>query len=199
MIERITAFKESKPYLPIFVLDEENRVIVVNVNKDENLRAACIRELCEECSSHVHVSSLEIFRSFLLTGGHGPAQMLPRDDPQCGIRLYEEVFGELPLALQQHQPQDEAKIPFASLRIAADAVGNLDDASLLGQGATCEVRKSIYLGTQVAVKRLFLVLHGNVSRDLEREIGMLTMLRHPNIITCYGSILEENRRPCVLL
>ncbi len=52
----------------------------------------------------------------------------------------------------------------------------------------------------MAVKRFF-PLGGN--RDaleaLEREVLILTALRHPNIVQCLGSVLQEGERPCIVL
>jgi tRNA A-37 threonylcarbamoyl transferase component Bud32 len=204
MSQVIEQFKDSSPVCPVFVFDEENRVIVVEWRKsEEEVKAAFVRELGEELAAHVHGHSNDppdIFDSFSLTWSHWPKKVLPRNDPDCCIRMYKCVFGELPVALQKLPKKAVETIgPIASLRIARGALGDLDAAVLLGQGATSEVRKSSYLGTPVAVKRLFVVLQTEMSLGLEREIGILTALRHPNIVTCYGAVLEQNRRPCVVL
>ncbi len=71
----------------------------------------------------------------------------------------------------------------------------------LGQGASCEVLRAHYLGTPVAVKRLHVRLlnDDDASRQFEREVALLTVSAHPNIVQCLGSVMEAGRRPCVVL
>ncbi len=52
----------------------------------------------------------------------------------------------------------------------------------------------------MAVKRFF-PRGGNKDalEALEREVLILTSLRHPNIVQCLGSVLQEGERPCIVL
>jgi serine/threonine protein kinase len=51
---------------------------------------------------------------------------------------------------------------------------------------------------QVAVKR-FIGVAADAALTLEREVLLLTTLRHPNVVQCLGSVMEQSQRPCIVL
>lgn len=55
-------------------------------------------------------------------------------------------------------------------------------AQILGQGASSEVIAGTYLGTQVAVKRFYARASEAAIPLVEREIAILSMVRHPSIV-----------------
>jgi len=64
-----------------------------------------------------------------------------------------------------------------------------DDLELgerIGKGNFGEVYKGTYLGTDVAIKRLFFVDDDFMQKYIEREMDTLTQLNHPNIVQLIG-------------
>ena len=200
VVERVNAHVRERGVLPVLFFDYEGSAAVVSIESrgDTTITLAELEEaFCKQFDkslwrlsvySNQITRRISAFESFVVNG------TLPRNDPDCEKRLYVEIFGELPVAYR-------AKI-FANslcLRIPEAALGDLDSAPLLGQGSTSEVRLCSYLGTRVAAKRLFAVFIAGQCWKLEREIADLGSLRHPNIITCLGASLAQNKRPCVVL
>jgi len=56
----------------------------------------------------------------------------------------------------------------------------------IGKGNFGEVYKGTYLGTDVAIKRLFFVDDDFMQKYIEREMDTLTQLNHPNIVQLIG-------------
>ncbi len=73
---------------------------------------------------------------------------------------------------------------------------------LLGSGASAEVYKGTYRGTEVAVKKL----HKSGSRseeeekmeELKRELGTLSLIRHPNLVLFMGVGFTPSGNTCIL-
>jgi len=55
-----------------------------------------------------------------------------------------------------------------------------------GKGNFGEVYKGTYLGTDVAIKRLFFIDDDFMQKYIEREMEILTQLNHPNIVQLIG-------------
>jgi len=68
------------------------------------------------------------------------------------------------------------KIPFQELEFG----------ERIGKGNFGEVYKGTYLGTDVAIKRLFFVDDDFMQKYIEREMDTLTQLNHPNIVQLMG-------------
>jgi len=68
------------------------------------------------------------------------------------------------------------KIPFQDLEFG----------ERIGKGNFGEVYKGTYLGTDVAIKRLFFVDDDFMQKYIEREMDTLTQLNHPNIVQLMG-------------
>jgi len=63
---------------------------------------------------------------------------------------------------------------------------NLEFGELIGKGNFGEVYKGVYLGTDVAIKKLFFVDDDFMQKYIEREMDTLTCLNHPNIVQLMG-------------
>jgi len=59
-------------------------------------------------------------------------------------------------------------------------------ADVIGKGNFGEVWKGSYLGTDVAIKKLFFVDDQFMQKYIEREMDTLTQLNHPNIVQLMG-------------
>lgn len=70
---------------------------------------------------------------------------------------------------------------------------------VLGRGASCEVVTGTYRETPVAVKVLFVHATKDNFLQVEREVAVLTSVRHPGIVLCFGAMLEEGKVPWVVL
>ena len=58
---------------------------------------------------------------------------------------------------------------------------------MIGAGATAEVYKGYYRGTEVAIKKMKVLLKNQESmKDFKREISTLMRLRHPNLVLFMG-------------
>jgi serine/threonine protein kinase len=86
-----------------------------------------------------------------------------------------------------------------SLRLQQEDLDFGPVEKMLGRGATCEVLEATFFGTQVAVKRLLHAHDGANLPVLEREVAILTRLRHPNVVQCLGALLSVGQRPCIVL
>ncbi|ELR14036.1 protein kinase domain containing protein [Acanthamoeba castellanii str. Neff] len=72
---------------------------------------------------------------------------------------------------------------------------NFDDLDLgerIGKGNFGEVYKGTYLGTDVAIKKLFFVDDDFMQKYIEREMDTLTGLSHPNIVQLMGLCIETD-------
>jgi LIM domain kinase 1 len=63
---------------------------------------------------------------------------------------------------------------------------DLEFGERIGKGNFGEVYKGTYLGTDVAIKRLFFVDDDFMQKYIEREMDTLTQLNHPNIVQLIG-------------
>ena len=64
---------------------------------------------------------------------------------------------------------------------------------VLGRGAWGEVRKGIYQGTRVAVKKMHDVIISNHNREqFEREMVIASKVRHPNLLLFIGAVTTGN-------
>jgi len=63
---------------------------------------------------------------------------------------------------------------------------DLDFGERIGKGNFGEVYKGSYLGTDVAIKKLFFVDDDFMQKYIEREMDTLTCLNHPNIVQLMG-------------
>jgi len=63
---------------------------------------------------------------------------------------------------------------------------DLEMGERIGKGNFGEVYKGTYLGTDVAIKRLFFVDDDFMQKYIEREMDTLTQLNHPNIVQLIG-------------
>eukprot|EP01087_Luapelamoeba_hula_P018719 TRINITY_DN607_c0_g2_i1.p1 TRINITY_DN607_c0_g2~~TRINITY_DN607_c0_g2_i1.p1 ORF type:complete len:342 (-),score=88.31 TRINITY_DN607_c0_g2_i1:148-1173(-) len=63
---------------------------------------------------------------------------------------------------------------------------DLDFGERIGKGNFGEVYRGSYLGTDVAIKRLFFVDDDFMQKYIEREMDTLTQLNHPNIVQLMG-------------
>ncbi len=93
----------------------------------------------------------------------------------------------------------EKPVQSACLRIRMDKLDFGVAEQVIGTGATCEVIAAAFHGTRVVVKRLLHAQNEDNLQALEREVAILTMLRHPNIVQCLGAALTNGQRPCILL
>ncbi|CAL5403110.1 unnamed protein product [Camellia sinensis] len=80
-----------------------------------------------------------------------------------------------------------------TLRQIKAATKNFDVANKIGEGGFGSVYKGLLLdGTVIAVKQLSSKSkQGN--RELVNEIGMISTLRHPNLVKLYGCCIEGNQ------
>ncbi|XP_041004215.1 probable serine/threonine-protein kinase PBL7 isoform X1 [Juglans microcarpa x Juglans regia] len=101
--------------------------------------------------------------------------------------------------LQLHDTKDEsnnpAKSPTFTYRELATATKNFRDESFIGEGGFGVVYKGKLesIGQVVAIKKLD---HSGLQGDPEFlvEVLMLTLMRHPNLVTLYGYCAEGNQR-----
>jgi len=63
---------------------------------------------------------------------------------------------------------------------------DLDFGDRIGKGNFGEVYRGTYLGTDVAIKKLFFVDDDFMQKYIEREMDTLTCLNHPNIVQLMG-------------
>ncbi|KAL6206761.1 hypothetical protein ACLB2K_024008 [Fragaria x ananassa] len=82
---------------------------------------------------------------------------------------------------------------FFTLRQIKAATNNFDPSNKIGEGGFGPVYKGILLdGTIIAVKQLSSKSkQGN--REFVNEIGMISCLRHPNLVRLYGCCIEANQ------
>ncbi|KAH3742912.1 serine/threonine kinase [Pelomyxa schiedti] len=64
---------------------------------------------------------------------------------------------------------------------------DLQLGALIGSGAAGKVYKASYFGMPVAVKKLHDDLSSVALEEFKREIGMVCLLRHPNLVECIGA------------
>jgi len=87
-----------------------------------------------------------------------------------------------------------------SLRVKMSDVTFYDD-QILGRGVSCEVISGIFHGSPVAIKKF----HGTISdgnqgnlKSFEKEVAILTMIKHPRIVTFMGAIMEPGIPCCII-
>merc|ERR1712113_743396 len=68
----------------------------------------------------------------------------------------------------------------------------LDFEKRIGKGNFGEVWKGTFLGTDVAIKKLFFVDDDFMQKYIEREMDTLTGLSHPNIVQLMGLCIETD-------
>jgi len=72
-------------------------------------------------------------------------------------------------------------------------IDELDFMETLGSGFFGEVRKASWRCTVVAVKSIFRETYNNRSDLFQQEVGMLNLLRHPNILQFIGVAEDGNK------
>jgi len=92
-------------------------------------------------------------------------------------------------------PSSPTSSSFPPLFTMAQWKVNFDDLDLgerIGKGNFGEVYKGTYLGTDVAIKKLFFVDDDFMQKYIEREMDTLTGLSHPNIVQLMGLCIETD-------
>lgn len=72
---------------------------------------------------------------------------------------------------------------------------------LIGLGASAEVYRGVYRGTDVAVKKMRLFGEEKaaaVLKELKRELNTLSLLRHPNLVLFMGSGITSEGNICII-
>lgn len=72
---------------------------------------------------------------------------------------------------------------------------------LIGVGASAEVFKGMYRGTEVAVKKLRQFAQADsavIMKELKRELYTLSLMRHPNLVLFMGSGISPEGNFCIV-
>eukprot|EP00250_Pteridium_aquilinum_P015414 c22565_g4_i2 orf=1921-3243(-) len=67
---------------------------------------------------------------------------------------------------------------------------NINKSAIIGKGSFGEIRKTVWRGTQVAVKTILPSLSDDrlIVEDFKHEVELLVKLRHPNIVQFLGAV-----------
>ena len=72
---------------------------------------------------------------------------------------------------------------------------------IIGMGASAEVFRGVFRGTDVAIKKLRQFSQENaavVMKELKRELTTLSLLRHPNLVLFMGTGLTPEGNICIV-
>jgi hypothetical protein len=88
MLDRIRAYQRTRNSSPVFIFDDD-QVVVVEVGVGENVRIAAACELGKDFEPYFYgEEDVCIFDSFMI---ERHKLRLPRNDPECVIRLYKDL------------------------------------------------------------------------------------------------------------
>ena len=115
----------------------------------------------------------------------------------------------IPVVAKQQNPMGHSK---SAVQIIADELSNaqlsflidMNEVSmgkLIGMGASAEVFKGVFRGTEVAIKKMRQFSPADsaiVMKELKRELQTLYLLRHPNLVLFMGSGFTPQGNICIV-